>query len=181
MAKEYETKVIDIDVSAVQKQLLSLGATKTKEVLMRRWVFDLYKDHPEFIRLRDDGVNITLTYKSKAISATIGDTEEIEVQVEDFEKTYAIISKISFSRVLYQENKRISYIWNSIEFDIDIWPKINPYLEIEADSLEKVQQGLAVLGLKDKDSGDLDVQILYKNIGIDLNSIEILKFEDSVD
>src|SRR3989344_3327462 len=63
MTREYETKILNINVSEIIDKLRSLGAKqKHPETLMRRWVFDLDSDDPEWIRLRDNGENVSLTY-----------------------------------------------------------------------------------------------------------------------
>ena len=38
-----------------------------------------------------------------------------------------------------------------IEFDIDTWPQLNPYLEIEAPSWGKIDEAIKMLGLNIKD------------------------------
>lgn len=174
--QEFETTVLDIDTQAIISQLRELNAEELPEVLTRRWVFDIHPTDPEFIRLRDNGDKITLTYKKKG-GSEVGSTTEIEVEVDDFEKTAQILSKIKSYSARYQETKRHLFKLNEIEFSIDTWPKIPPYLEIEAGNKEKVQEGLKLLGLEDKDSGDIDIVEIFQKHNIDLNSIPIFKFD----
>jgi adenylate cyclase class 2 len=106
-------------------------------------------------------------------------TIEIETEVGDFGKASEIFSKIKFKEILYQENKRQIFHLNEIEFSIDSWPKIKPFLEIEAKSLEKVREGLKLLGLEGKDVGDKDIVAIYQEeVGFDPNSVSELKFEN---
>lgn len=175
MAQEFETKVLDINIREIQKKLQELGATKTSQLLMRRRVFDIDPSKDEWLRLRDDGKKTTITYKRKSGSG-IAETEEIEVVVDDFEKMAAILSKLGFKGQYYQENRRISYRLKNVEFTIDSWPKIPPYLEIEAGSEAGVKKGLVWLGLKNKDAGNLTVKDVYKRYGIDLHSFKNLRF-----
>lgn len=175
MAQEFETKVLDIDVTEIENKLKKLNAKVRPEVLMRRWVFDIDLSKSEWIRLRDDGKKATITYKCKT-GTGIGDTEEIEVETANFEKTAEILSKLKFKDKYYQENKRKLFILDDIEFSIDSWPKIPPYLEIESNNEKKVKKGLALLNLENKDAGDLSVKDTYKRYGIDLHSFKELKF-----
>jgi len=175
MATEYETKVLDIDVDEIDKKLLRLGAKKEPEVLMKRWVFDINSSKNEWIRLRNDGKKSTITYKHR-INTNIYGVEEIEVEVKDFNKTFKILSKLSFKGIYYQENKRIAYKLKDIEFTIDIWPKIPVYLEVESSSEEKVKQGLVLLGLENEDIGNVPVWDVYSRYGIDLHDFKELKF-----
>jgi len=175
MQIEFEAKVLDIDVAGIQKKLEKLGAKKEPEVLMRRWIFDNLppsEDKEEWLRLRDDGKKVTLTYKHHR-GCGVCDTEEIEVEVVDFEGTAEILSKF-FKNRYYQENKRIVFKLKDIEFCIDSWPKIPPYLEVESSSEKKVKEGLALLGLK-SDSNP-SVREIYFRYGVDLHSFKELKF-----
>lgn len=176
--KEYEVKVLDFDVEQVMRVLRESGAEEKDEVFQRRWVFDIESENIEFIRLRTDGKTAKLSYKMKILGNTaVGNTEEIETEVSDFDKTAEILKRVPFKDIFYQENKRKVFIYNGIEFSIDHWPKIQPVLEIESSSEEKVSEGLELLNLKDKSAGDLDVKEMYKRNGIDLHSIKVLKFD----
>ncbi len=174
---EFETKVLNIDPNEIANKLRELGALETPEFLARRRVFDIGLGKHEFIRLREGDGKTTMTFKRKSETKTeIGRTIEIEVEVSDFKKASEILGKAPFEKVLYQENKMHVFKIDNIEFTIATWPKIKPYLEVESDSLENVQKGLELLGLLGKDVGDLDVQSIYREIGIALNDILELKF-----
>src|SRR5579884_1857905 len=53
--QEFETKVIKINPAEIIEALRKLGALETPEVLMRRYVFDMFTEDIEWLRLRDDG------------------------------------------------------------------------------------------------------------------------------
>lgn len=175
MAQEFETKVLDIDVKDIDEKLAKLGAQKEPEVLMRRWVFDIDPSKDEWIRLRHNGKKATVTYKCKS-GFGISQTEEIEVEVSDFDKAAQILSKLTFKGTYYQENKRRTYNLKGIVFTIDSWPKIPALLEVEADSEEKVKEGLTLLGLEGKDVGNMTNKAVYTSYGLDLHSFKELKF-----
>lgn len=101
--QEFETTVLNINPEEIIDKLRALGAIEKPEVLFKRWVYDLHPTDMEILRLRDNAGKITLTYK-KRISSEIGSTEEIEIEVSDFEKTAAILSKIKYyNNARYQE------------------------------------------------------------------------------
>lgn len=175
--KEFETKVLNIHVEEIIKKLRQLGAEETPEVLMRRYVFDIKSSNIEFIRLRDNGHKSTITYKYKVRgNSRVGKTIEIEVEVSDFDKTAQILSKLSFRRTFYQENKTHIFRLNGIEFAINTWPMIKPFLEVESNSQEKVKKGLEMLSLTGKDVGDLDLKEIFQSKGIDIHAYPNLKF-----
>lgn len=76
----------------------------------------------------------------------------------------------------YQENKRTQYVLNGVEIDIDSWPMIPTYVEIEGKNEEEVMTTLKLLDLPKDKITTLDVDSVYKKYGIDLKDIKILKF-----
>ncbi len=180
MQIEYETKVLDIDRNEIENKLRQLWSEEWEEMLMRRWVFDLSDDTTAWIRLRDNGDKTTMTYK-KRWSKEIGNTEEIEIVVDDFEKTYELLNKMLRSGKYYQENKRKIFMytldsWKQIEFSLDSWPMIPRYLEVESEDEETVRIWLDLLGLTWKDVWDMGVKNVYSKYNIDLHKYEVLKF-----
>lgn len=180
MTKEFESNVLDINEKEIIAKLKKLGAKIGKEVMLRRWIFDMrYKnlECAEWIRLRDNGNNVTIAYKKRA-GFGISDTSEVEVEVSDFDKTYKILSKLNFEVIYYQENKRRIIKLGDIEYSIDKWPKIPPLLEVESDSKKNVKKGLKLLELSGKDIGHLSMGKIYQKYGIDLFSFKELKYRD---
>lgn len=178
MSIEFEAKIMEIDPDAVEKLILSAGGEKGKQALMRRYVYDI---HPEqrghWIRLRDDGEKITLTVK-KIHHDGISGTEEEEIVVDDFERTNQLLQLMGFKPSAYQENWRTSFTLNKVNLEIDQWPKIPPYLEIEGDSEDRVVHTASLLGFDEyKLTGENTVKI-YERYGIDLKAISDLRFPD---
>jgi adenylate cyclase class 2 len=180
MTQEFETQILDINPEEIAAKLRNLGAKEEPEVLQKRWVFDIkpctLKSTGKWIRLRQvEDKKPTLTYKDKS-GKGMGETQEIEVTVEDFDKMAEILSKLELVGKYYQENKRHKFELNDIEFTIDTWPKIPTYLEIESISEEKVEKGLKLLGLEGKDSGHIGSVAIYHKYGLNLHSFKKLKF-----
>lgn len=138
MATEYEGKILEIDPSEIEDKILSNGGTKVSKAFMRRYVYDITPgDQSKWIRLRDTGREITLTIKEIHHDGIDG-TEEIEVTVDSFEEANKMLEELGYQANGYQENHRTSFILNGARLEIDHWPMIPPYLEIEADSQEEV-------------------------------------------
>ena len=53
-----------------------------------------------------------------------------------------------------------------MNFDIDFWPRLDPYLEIEADSWESVEKAIIELGLNPTDKKIFSVTQAYALNGI---------------
>lgn len=177
MKTEYEVRILEIDKENIVRKLESLGAVKKGEYNQKRYVYDLkpvQKD--KWIRLRTNGTDTTLTYKDIK-SNTIDGTREVEFKVENFELTNEFLNKIGFIARNYQENKRIQYILDSVEIDIDTWPMIPTYLEIEAKSEKEVNDMVKRLELDSSKITTLNCDDIYRKIyNIDISKIKELKF-----
>ena len=83
---------------------------------------------------------------------------------------------LGFKAKSYQETKRISFTLDGAQLEIDTWPRIPPYLEIEAATKQEVIQIAAQLGYAESDlTGENTIKI-YARHGIDLNTVRELRF-----
>ncbi|MBT3412985.1 MAG: CYTH domain-containing protein [Candidatus Jacksonbacteria bacterium] len=177
MDTEFEAKILDIDVDTILSKLKSLGAKKIKEREQKRYVYDFFpKKDNSWVRLRTDGEETTLTIK-EIQNDNIDGTEEIELEVSDFEKANFLLEKLGYSNNGYQENKRISYVLEGVQVEIDFWPLIPPYLEVEGNSEEEVEKIVKLLGYEISQTTSMNTIKVYKKYGIDLTAIKELKFE----
>jgi len=180
MEHEFEVKVLDIDVEEIKKKLESLGAKKIIEREMRRNVYSTKPGNhsrdilSKWIRLRDNGERVTLSIKEVKHDGIDG-TKEMGIVVDDFEKTEKILKELSFICVNYQENKRISYKLDEVKVEIDFWPKIPPYIEIEGDSPEEVEKAVKLLGFDMSQTTSISVVKVYEKYGLNLNDFQQLK------
>ena len=110
-------------------------------------------------------------YNKDVTEKTIDGTKELEIVVDDFDKTNEILNELGYTPKGLQENKRIKYNLNGVEIDIDTWPKIPTYLEIEGKDETEVYNTLDILGISKDRITTLDVQSIYK----DVYNIDIIK------
>ena len=177
MKTEYEIRVLEIEKESIVRKLESLGAIKKGEYNQKRYVYDLIPvQKDKWIRLRTNGIETTLTYKDIE-SDTIDGTKEVEFKVDSFEVANEFLNKIGFIARSYQENKRIQYTLDNVEIDIDTWPMIPTYLEIEGNSEEEVNNMVKKLGLSNLKITALNCDDIYREFyNIDISKIEELKF-----
>lgn len=180
MAKEIEVKFLNIDKDSLEKKLVEISAVQKGEKLFRSTSFD-YPGFPmdkecAWVRLRDEGDRTTLAYKKRlgVTSETLGNDlgmEEIEFNVGDFEKTRDFLYKIGMIEKFSQEKIRISWLkeygCENVAFDIDIWPRLDPFLEIEAESFETIDLAIKDLGLDPANKKICSATQIYKMVGID--------------
>ena len=178
MKTEYEVRVLEINKEEIMNKLEKLGAMKIGEFNQKRYVYDLKPvEENKWIRLRTNGEKTTLTYKDIE-SNTIDGTKEVEIEVDDFENTNEFLEKIGFKNKGYQENIRTQYMLNGVEIDIDTWPLIPTYLEIEGKSEREVMQIKKILQIDENKVTTLNCNDICKQIyNIDISKIKELKFE----
>ena len=79
----------------------------------------------------------------------------------------------------YQESKRIRYYLNDVEIDIDTWPMIPTYMELEGPSVEKVKELEDLLEVDKSKITTLYVDEIAEQIyGINILAIKELKFKE---
>lgn len=176
--KEIELKVLKINKAEMIKRLESLQAEKKFDKVQKRYVYDFNPPCAgKWIRLRTNGVKTTLTIKNY-LAKKIDGCEELEVEVNDFAKTNDILNELGYEPRSFQENRRCQYILNGVEIDLDSWPYIPDYMEIEGKNEEEVYKTLEILGFKKEDAVFDDADSLYKRYGYDLEAIKELKLEE---
>lgn len=153
METEIEAKFVDIDPSALRSKLKELDATlEYPEILMRRKNFDypdgrLDKENNGWIRVRDEGDKVTLSYK-QLNDRTLHGTKEVSVDVSDFDKTCDFLIAIGMKIKAYQETKREKWIYKNVEVTIDTWPWVPSFVELEASSEESLKEVAKELDLE---------------------------------
>ncbi len=174
---EYEVRVLEIDKLKLISKLESFGATFKGDFNQKRYVYNVIpKQNGKWIRLRTNGIDTTLTYKCVEKNSIDG-TKEIEVKVDDFHKTHELLESSGIKAKGYQENNRTQYVLDGVEIDIDSWPLIPTYVEIEGKDEKSVNDIISKLELDKTKVTTLDVQSVYDKIyGIDISNIKILKF-----
>ncbi len=174
---EYEARILEIDKDKLIKRLKDLNARFVGEFNQKRYVYNIIpKADGKWLRLRTNGKKTTLTYKSVEKNSIDG-TKELEIEVDNFENTNSLLELAGIKNKGYQENNRVQYVLDDVEIDIDTWPMIPTYVEIEGKSEESVLNIIKKLGINDKKITTLDVQSLYKEIyNIDITKIDVLKF-----
>lgn len=154
MAHETESTILDIDADAIKKKLVALGAEKTRDTILCVSWFRIKGvkegEDPWYLRVRSDaegGHEVTWKGKSDILGAS-RTHKEINFVVSDPEKMGGIFEAIGLENYAYQEKKRTSFTFKNWQFDIDHYPGMPPYLEIEGSSENHVQEAIRLLGLE---------------------------------
>jgi hypothetical protein len=76
-----------------------------------------------------------------------------------------------------QEKKRITWKKGSVTFDIDTWPRLNTYLEIEGENWTDVDATVLELGFDLKDKVICSATQIYELNGINDKDYIIMNFD----
>ncbi|MCX4365588.1 MAG: CYTH domain-containing protein [Bacilli bacterium] len=176
MNTEYEIRILEIDHEKIVQKLESFGAKKTIDALQERYIYDVIpQDDHKWIRLRTNGAKTTLTIKDLK-ARTIDGMKEIEIEVNDFKKTNMLLENLGYKNKGFQQNRRVQYLLDDVEIDLDHWPHIPEYMEIEGKDEASVMKALEKLDIPKDKIVTLDVDSIYKYYGIE--EIKDLSFDE---
>lgn len=168
MKTEIEAKWLNIDLDLFRDKLKSVGAVIVEpDRLMVRSPFDfpdfsLEKKHG-WVRVRNEGNKTTLSYK-QLDDRTLHGTKEITVVVDDFNATCDFLNAIGLEPKSFQETRRESWRLGDTEIELDTWPWIPSFIEIEAKTEDDIRDVAAKLGLDFADALHGSVELAYQDI-----------------
>ncbi len=150
MMIEYEATFPDIDKDKIRRALARAGATLARpEFLQKRVTFNPpagYNRSGAWLRVRDEGDKITLTYKV-VDGDKIHNQKELTLKIDDFATAVKLLNAIGCEEKSYQETKRELWLLDGAEIALDEWPFLEPLLEVEGRSEEAVKRTCGTLGL----------------------------------
>jgi len=175
---EIETKILEVDVNKIKEKLLSVGAIQTQNT---RLTVDWYclkevqdRTHPWYLRVRktSDGKS-EISWKS--LEKFVGNTrqsEEINIDISDFERGKAILEAVGLVNYAHQEKDRMSYKYKDWNFDLDQYPGMPAYLEIEGNSEEHVGEAIKLLDLEDHQAlSEGETKLIREKYKLDWNDM----------
>lgn len=188
MKPEIEVKFLQVNHQELRTKLTKLGATCAAPMrLMRRKNYDFADRRLSkiggWVRLRDENGKVTLAYK-QLYDRTLHGTHEVSIIVDSFEATDTLLLAIGLEAKNYQESRRESWRLSDCEIELDEWPWVRPYIEMEGPDESTLKDLAAKLGLNWAQAkyGSVEVVYLdeYKATDEDINLISRITFEDPV-
>jgi len=178
MKTEIECRLLECDVEKIIQSLEENNAKFIGDWLQLRNCYDFnpIKEN-SWIRLRTNGEETTLTIK-EIKSSKIDRTKESEIIVSDFNTTNEILNKLGYQARSKQENRRIRYMLDNVEIDIDFWPFIPTYVEFEGESEQSIKDICKKLNIDYSSLTSLDVASIYEKYGYKLEALQSLQLEE---
>jgi adenylate cyclase class 2 len=180
MQPEIETRFLEINKDELVKTLVSQGALDKGEQKLEEVIFHAadgsWIGKRKFVRLRKTKNKIKLTYKEN-VEQTVDSAREIELEVSDMGKCSQFFEKIGLKAMRELEKYRHTFELGEVTIDIDTWPKIPTYAEIEGPSIESVKDACSKLGFDWEKRFDGDAREVFKHYGYDLDIIDVITFD----
>ena len=180
MKTEIETRFLEIDKPALIKKLVALKAVDKGEIELNEIIFydkDLkWLEEKRLVKLRKKNDSVKLIYKNNK-EQKVDSAKEIEFDVSSLEDAKALLEAIGLVAYRIVEKYRHSFVLDGVTLDIDTWPKIPVYVELEGDSVEALQKVAQKLGLVWDNRFDGDPRFVYKKYGFDFDKIRTVTFD----
>ncbi|MFO0882332.1 MAG: CYTH domain-containing protein [Candidatus Saccharimonadales bacterium] len=165
MKTEFEAKFCNVNHDEIRARLKALGGVLAQPMrLMKRVTIDnefMKTGKDAFVRIRDEGNKVTITYK-QFDDLSVDGAKEIEIIVDDFDSAVNLFAEVGLPYRSFQESKRETWSFKGAEVVLDEWPWLKPYIEIEAESEEHVQAIAQELGFDWSNAVFGDVMAAYR-------------------
>jgi len=160
---------LDVDHNVLRKKLIQLGAKLVQPLrVMKRKNFDFPDEALErkvsgWVRVRDEGDKITLTYKQLNDRSLHG-TKEVNLTISSFSDAEAFLEALGLEGKSYQETKRESWLLDDVEIELDEWPWIPPFIELEGKDEKQLKLIVSKLGLDWSKAVHGSVEVAYQAV-----------------
>lgn len=163
--KEHEIKVLDVDIENLTKKLEEIGAKKVYDDVRTIIALDTEDRHflnqkDKLIRVTDEG-SIKVTMHVHQSQPEI--KEGIKFKTSRLKETMDFFHEMGLDPISKVKAPRISYELGKIDFDIDSFPAISPFLEIDIEHIN--EEGY-------------NVESLLKKLGLENNKVVVMGTED---
>lgn len=175
MPAELEIKLLEIDVDEITNKLVVLGANSIFEGYLRNTIFFCAQESDlEYIRIRDDGKITTLTYKKIQPETIV--TIEHEIIVSSYQDAIKLMKLLGLKHKRTDEKFRRRYKLENTFIDIDTWPNIPSYIEIEAKTERDIKNSCSKLGLRFENRFKGDTLDVFRHYGYDPSQVTEMTF-----
>ena len=170
--EEIEVKILEINKEEIIQKLINLGATKFAEEKQKSYFFDFpdcrLKNQKRSLRLRSFGNKNFVTSKKAVSDDGVKIEEEIEVDVSDMLETKKLFLAIGLEKKDSVECTRTKYKIDDVLFEIDEYPGVPVFMEIEAPSKEIVEKWVKKLGIDETKLRAWGGRELFAHYGVDV-------------
>lgn len=163
----------------IEENINNIDISKLEDRKMLKIIEDTCNRFFKWIRLRQDGEIVEITIKyiySNKANYNIDEVKEIEIKTDNFEMANKLIEEMGYYRKKLAEKKRDSYSYQGMDIEIDEWPLLEPYIEIEGTNIDKIYELANLLGYSKEQTRVMNTEDVYLEKGIDLSKYEEMTF-----
>ena len=167
MNKEIEVRFFDVDKEKLVAKLLELGAEDKGEDLLSEIIFydqaGTWSDAGRYVRLRTRNDATVMTYKHIMHDAVDG-ANEVEFTVPDATLAESFLIGIGLDAARHQEKRRHTLNLDGVTIDLDTWPQIPNYVELEGSSEEELRKVAKKIGFDWDDAKFIDARKIIEQV-----------------
>ena len=147
--KQFSLKSINEILERSTNEIVSFLENSIVEKSFKKFMINENK----WLRLRQSNDKVLLTSKHilEKKNTNFQNVLETEIEVSSLEETNLLLESIGIAKRSYQEKIRYSYKYKSAEIEVDIWPLLKPYMEIECDDENTINELIDLLDVKEKE------------------------------
>jgi len=125
-----------------------------------------------YLRLRREGDSFECTLKQRVNSGTILPAIKTETEMsvaigsEEWEDISDLLTRHGFIRIGIQEKRRSSFVLPPVRFDLDTWPGIPTYLEVEGPDIKSIESAITQIGYDPQRAVALGAAEVFQLYGI---------------
>lgn len=145
---------------------------------LENFIKKYHNNSKKWIRVRQTNDKTTIAVKHILADNGTGIQQmlETEIEVASLKEANSLLEALGYSYKSYQEKERVTYVLGEYELDIDTWPGIPTYVEVEGKSEEDLENILSILGYKMKDTVSCTADEIYEKYGKSMFDNRELKF-----
>jgi adenylate cyclase, class 2 len=167
--KEIEVKILGIDVEEVEEKLKEIDAEKVFDGELVSIYFDFpdkrLEKEGKVLRLRKKDEKVILTYKKLISQDEAKIMDENEFEIPDLDLMKKIFKEIGLFPLYEFKKHRTTYKLDRIHFEIDKYPDIPVFLEIEAPDLEEIDEMVSKLGFSKEEVSSYSIKEVLEHYG----------------
>ena len=139
-----------------------------------------HNNSKKWIRVRQTNDKTTIAVKHILADNGTGiqQMQETEIEVPSIKEANGLLEALGYSYKSYQEKERITYVLEGYELDIDTWPGIPTYVEVEGKSETDLENILNKLDYSMKDTVSCTADEIYEKYGLSMFDSREIKFEN---
>lgn len=163
---EIEAKVLEVDEEKLSEKLEEIGAKKVFDSEIRSELYDFPDGRIEedgILRLRTRQDKSFVTRKQKVAFDDAKEMREIEFDIDRPDEFRAFMSSIGAQKIHENTKNRVKWVKDDIEFVIDKFQNIPPFIEIEAPDRTRMKQAFKELGFSENETVNWGTKEIFEH------------------